>query len=188
MFPRNLCLAALWLLLASVSALASADKDADPKKPKPAKPPRVHSVVLGGAKKVPYSKAGDPAGALPSETELKVRPLVVDGRVKEWTTGEPHDVTDRSFAVRRALGQKAGRPPGAGGAGTAPAIRSLTARARPGASATGASCTGLLQDSTCMSMPWRSMSAGRPSPSSRASSWARATGFRCGRPSPNDSG
>ena len=103
MFPRNLCLAAVWLLLASVSALASADKDADPKKPKPAKPPRVHSVVLGGAKKVPYSKAGDPAGALPSETELKVRPLVVDGRVKEWTTGEPHDVTDRSFAVRRAL-------------------------------------------------------------------------------------
>ena len=32
-----------------------------------------------------------------------MRPLVVDGRVKEWTTGEVHDVTDRSFAVRRAV-------------------------------------------------------------------------------------
>jgi len=29
--------------------------------------------------------------------------LVVDGRVVEWTTGDLHDVTDRSFAVRRAL-------------------------------------------------------------------------------------
>ena len=35
--------------------------------------------------------------------ELKVRPLMVDGKVKEWTTGEAHDVTDRSFAVRRAV-------------------------------------------------------------------------------------
>ncbi len=95
----------LLLLLASsaVCAFGSKDKDADPKKPKPAKPPRVHSVVLGAAKRVPYSKEGDPAGALPGETELKVRPLAVDGRVKEWTTGESHDVTDRSFAVRRAL-------------------------------------------------------------------------------------
>jgi hypothetical protein len=85
-------------------AFASKDgKDTDPKKPKPAKPPRVHSVVLASPRKVPYSKTGDPAGALPSETDLKIRPLVVDGRVKEWTTGESHDVTDRSFAVRRAL-------------------------------------------------------------------------------------
>ncbi len=60
-------------------------------------------MALGGAKKVPYSKEGDPAGALPGEKDLKIRPLVVDGRVKEWTTGEPHDVTDRSFAVRRVL-------------------------------------------------------------------------------------
>jgi len=88
------------------TAYAASDKavkDSDPKKPKPAKPPRVHLVALGGAKKVPYSKEGDPAGALPGDKDLKIRPLIVDGRVKEWTTGEPHDVTDRSFAVRRAL-------------------------------------------------------------------------------------
>lgn len=62
-----------------------------------------HAVVLGSGKLVPYSIAGDPSGARPDEKQLRVRPLLVDGRVKEWTTGEPHDITDRSFVVRRAL-------------------------------------------------------------------------------------
>jgi len=62
-----------------------------------------HLVVLGATRKVPYSKAGDPAGAAQTENELKVRALLVDGAVKEWTTGEAHDVTDRSFVVRRAI-------------------------------------------------------------------------------------
>jgi hypothetical protein len=52
---------------------------------------------------MPYSKQGDPAGAGPDETTLKTRALLVDGRVSEWTTGDAHDVTDRSFVVRRAL-------------------------------------------------------------------------------------
>ena len=60
-------------------------------------------VVLGAAKRVPYSKAGDPAGRCPAEDRLKIRPLLVDGAVKEWTTGDAHDVTDRSFVVRRVL-------------------------------------------------------------------------------------
>jgi hypothetical protein len=68
-----------------------------------AAPRKVHSVVLGAAKKVPYSKAGDPAGAAAAETELKIRALLVDGVLKEWTTGDAHDVTDRSFVVRRAI-------------------------------------------------------------------------------------
>ena len=34
---------------------------------------------------------------------LKIRPLVVDGRVKEFVLGSPHDVTDRLFVVRRAF-------------------------------------------------------------------------------------
>ncbi len=69
-----------------------------------ATPPRKpHVVVLGAAKSVAYSRAGDPAGAGPEESSLKTRPLVVDGRVSEWTTGDAHDVTDRSFVVRRAL-------------------------------------------------------------------------------------
>ena len=68
-----------------------------------AAPRKPHVVVLGAAKRVPYSKAGDPAGALAGEDALKIRPLVVDGAVKEWTTGDAHDVTDRSFVVRRVL-------------------------------------------------------------------------------------
>jgi hypothetical protein len=58
---------------------------------------------LGATRKVPYTKAGDPAGAATGETELKIRALLVDGVVKEWTTGEAHDVTDRSFVVRRVM-------------------------------------------------------------------------------------
>lgn len=62
-----------------------------------------HVVALGAVRKVPYSIAGDPAGSAPGENELRVRPLVIDAKIKEWTTGEVHDVTDRSFAVRRAI-------------------------------------------------------------------------------------
>lgn len=61
------------------------------------------AVTLGPVHVVPYSKEGDPAGSNGDEKTLKTRPLVVDGRVTEWTTGEAHEVTDRSFVVRRAL-------------------------------------------------------------------------------------
>ena len=62
-----------------------------------------HIVFLGTPKSVPYTLAGDPAGALPTEKQLRVRPLMVDGKLKEWTNGESHAITDRSFVVRRAL-------------------------------------------------------------------------------------
>ncbi len=62
-----------------------------------------HIVVLGAIKSVPYSKAGDPASASAGEDVLKIRALFVDGVLKEWTTGDPHDVTDRSFVVRRVI-------------------------------------------------------------------------------------
>jgi hypothetical protein len=68
-----------------------------------ASPHKVHSVVLAAAKRVPYAKAGDPAGAAAGEDSLKIRGLLVDGFLKEWTTGEAHDVTDRSFVVRRVI-------------------------------------------------------------------------------------
>lgn len=89
--PAILAAGALWL----PGGTATADAATPPKKP--------HVVVLGMVKQVPYSKAGDPAGAGPDETKLATRALLVDGRVSEWTTGEAHDVTDRSFVVRRAL-------------------------------------------------------------------------------------
>ncbi len=34
---------------------------------------------------------------------LRVRPLLVDAHVKEFTLGPAHDVTDRSFVIRRAF-------------------------------------------------------------------------------------
>jgi len=34
---------------------------------------------------------------------ISVRPLYVDAKLKEYTTGNPHDVTDRLFVVRRAF-------------------------------------------------------------------------------------
>jgi hypothetical protein len=81
-------------------------------------PKKAHVVALGAWRQVAYSRAGDPAGAGPDETTLKTRALLVDGRVSEWTTGDAHDITTRSFVVRRALSindslpsdQQAGKP------------------------------------------------------------------------------
>ncbi len=85
-------IAILAILAALLGALST---QAAPRKP--------HIVVLGAAKRVAYSKAGDPAGAAAGEDGLRIRALLVDGVLKEWTTGEAHDVTDRSFVVRRVL-------------------------------------------------------------------------------------
>ena len=69
-----------------------------------AKPPKIHVVTLGPAKKVPFT----PSDITPDEkneetTTLKVRALVVDERQREWTMGDLHEVTDRSFVIRRAM-------------------------------------------------------------------------------------
>jgi hypothetical protein len=104
---ESITLLCLLLLAHTVSYATEAHADeahaTDASKPKPPKLPKVHAVALGAGKKVPYSKEGDPAGASATEKELRVRPLVVDGKVKEWTAGDSHDVTDRSFAIRRAI-------------------------------------------------------------------------------------
>jgi hypothetical protein len=66
--------------------------------------PKVHTVTLGPYRKVPYTQPDATPDTKADETSsLKVRPLFVDDRQKEWTTGEIHDVTDRTFTVRRAL-------------------------------------------------------------------------------------
>jgi hypothetical protein len=74
-------------------------------------PRKSHSVVLGAVRKVPYSKAGDPSGAAAADDSLKIRALLVDGGLKEWTTGDAHDVTDRSFVVRRVIRLNDALPP-----------------------------------------------------------------------------
>ena len=83
------------LLFLAATLAATPAAHAAPRKP--------HVVMLGAARKVPYTKAGDPAGAASGDSELKIRALLLDGVLKEWTTGESHDVTDRSFVVRRVI-------------------------------------------------------------------------------------
>jgi hypothetical protein len=69
-----------------------------------AKPPKLHAVVLGPVRRVPYTPPDvAPEDKTEDTTSLKVRALFVDDRQREWTTGEIHEVTDRSFAVRRVL-------------------------------------------------------------------------------------
>jgi hypothetical protein len=66
--------------------------------------PKVHSVTLGAQRRVPYTPPeASPDTKSEEATTLRVRPLFVDEKQKEWTVGEIHDVTDRSFVVRRAL-------------------------------------------------------------------------------------
>jgi hypothetical protein len=86
-----------WVAVALLASFVSSPREVLPA------PRKAHIVILGAARKVPYTKAGDPAGAAPGEDSLKVRALLVDGVLKEWTTGDGHDVTDRSFVVRRAI-------------------------------------------------------------------------------------
>jgi hypothetical protein len=66
--------------------------------------PKVHSVTLGPSKHVPYTPPeASAANKSEEESTLRVRALMVDGVQKEWTVGDVHDVTDRTFVVRRAL-------------------------------------------------------------------------------------
>jgi len=77
-------LAALILLLACIPALAA---------------PKPKVITFGKWMKVPFFIG-------PSEEksiDIKIRSLMVDGSIKEFTTGDTHDVTDRYFIVRRAF-------------------------------------------------------------------------------------
>jgi len=65
---------------------------------------KVHTVTLGAVRKAPFTPAEATAETRSDESAtLKVRPLMVDGAQKEWTLGDLHEVTDRSFVIRRAL-------------------------------------------------------------------------------------
>jgi hypothetical protein len=69
-----------------------------------AKPPKIHTVNLGPMRKVPYTlPQATPDTKSEDSSNVRIRPLYVDGIQKEWTVGEVHDVTDRTFVIRRAL-------------------------------------------------------------------------------------
>lgn len=72
--------------------------------PAPVHAARMHVVTLGAVRKVPYTP---PEATLESKgeesTTLRVRPLLIDDRPREWTVGDLHEVTDRTFVIRRAF-------------------------------------------------------------------------------------
>ena len=89
--------ARFWVVVLAALLTVTQAAQAAPRKAK------VHTVSLGAEHTEPYSKASDPAGAAADEHSLKVRALVVDGVLKDWTTGETHEVTGSSFVVRSAV-------------------------------------------------------------------------------------
>jgi hypothetical protein len=62
-----------------------------------------HVITFGKWTTVPWSP--DSVGGLEGETSLtlKVRALLVDTHVQEFTIGPTHEITDRLFVVRRAF-------------------------------------------------------------------------------------
>jgi len=59
--------------------------------------PKQHVVVFGKWTTVKWLVGEDEAHSI----DVKVRPLLVDSRNKEFTVGAAHDVTDRTFVVQR---------------------------------------------------------------------------------------
>jgi hypothetical protein len=66
-------------------------------------PSKPHIITFGKWTTVQWSpdSGGSPGNDKP--LTLKVRPLLVDAHLKEFTLGTLHDVTDRLFVVRRAF-------------------------------------------------------------------------------------
>lgn len=65
-----------------------------------------HAVAFGKWTTVQWMVGPDEDQPL----DLKIRPLLVDGRVKEYTLALPHEITERLFVVRRAFRQNDALP------------------------------------------------------------------------------
>lgn len=59
---------------------------------------KVHTVSLGKSTPVQWT-AG--MGVEEKPITIKIRALIVDGKIKEYAVGNAHDITDRLFVVRR---------------------------------------------------------------------------------------
>src|SRR5512141_1593983 len=60
--------------------------------------PKQHVVAFGKLTTVKVSASENET----STVDMKVRPLIIDGRTKEFVTGPHHDITDRMLVVQRA--------------------------------------------------------------------------------------
>jgi hypothetical protein len=63
---------------------------------------KIHTIAFGKWITVPFAPENK-AGEKDEKAVLKVRPMLVDARVKEFTFGSAHEITERLFVVRRAL-------------------------------------------------------------------------------------
>jgi hypothetical protein len=61
--------------------------------------PKPHVVAFGKWTTIKWMVGEDEHTVI----DLKVRALLVDGQTKEFVTGAPHDVTDRTFVVQRVF-------------------------------------------------------------------------------------
>ena len=59
--------------------------------------PKQHVVSFGKWATIKWLVGEDESQAI----NVKVRPLLVDGRIKEFTIGVPHDLTERTFVLQR---------------------------------------------------------------------------------------
>lgn len=75
-------LVAAWLMLSSQMVFAAAKQ---------------HVVAFGKWTSIKWSSADDESKTV----DVKIRPLFVDGKIKEFTVGVTHDITDHSFVVQR---------------------------------------------------------------------------------------
>lgn len=82
---RRLRIWLVWAILLSAAAGAAA---------------KVHVIAFGKWTSVQWLPS---SGATDKPLSLKIRPLLVDGQVKEYTLGTAHEVTERLFVVRRAF-------------------------------------------------------------------------------------
>ena len=64
---------------------------------------KTHVITFGKWTTVQWSTNATADDKPTAPLTLKVRPLLVDARVKEFTLGTAHDVTERLFVVRRAF-------------------------------------------------------------------------------------
>ena len=68
---------------------------------------KVHVIGFGKWTPVEWFTGSTASGKTDDKNDkpltIRIRTLVVDGRVKEYTLGAPHDVTDRLFVVRRVF-------------------------------------------------------------------------------------
>jgi len=62
---------------------------------------KVHVITFGKWTPAQWLPAGSTEADKPQF--IKVRALMVDGRIKEYVLGAPHEVTERLFVVRRAF-------------------------------------------------------------------------------------